>query len=74
MTVISSKEFASSPAKYYQQAINEQVMIKRGRNMFHLVNANAGIEDEDDDNDEYITKDELLKGIHEDLKIFFANK
>ena len=75
MTVVSSKEFVTSPAKYFNRAINEQVMIKRGRNMFHLINANASIEeDEEDDNDVYITKDELLKGIHEDLEIFFANK
>ena len=74
MTVVSSKEFAASPAKYYHRAINEQVTIKRGRNMFRLINVNAGIEEEDDDNDVYITKDELLKGIHEDLEIFFANK
>ena len=72
MTIVSSKEFVSSPAKYFNRAVNGQVMIKRGRNMFHLVNANANIEE--DDNDVYITKDELLKGIHEDLEIFFANK
>ena len=39
MTVVSSKEFAASPAKYYHRAINEQVTIKRGRNMFHLMYA-----------------------------------
>ena len=37
MTVVSSKEFATRPTKYYNLAQNEQVAIKRGKNMFHLV-------------------------------------
>jgi len=37
MTVVSSKEFANQPTKYYNMAVNEQVAIKRGKNMFHLV-------------------------------------
>jgi len=37
MTVVSSKEFATKPARYYNLAINEQVVIKRGNNMFHLM-------------------------------------
>ena len=37
MTVVSSKEFATKPTKYYNLAQNEQVAIKRGKNMFHLV-------------------------------------
>jgi len=32
MTVVSSKEFATKPAKYYNLAVNEQVVIKRGNN------------------------------------------
>jgi len=36
MTVVSSKEFATKPAKYYNLAANEQVVIKRGKNMYHL--------------------------------------
>ena len=78
MTVVISREFATNQTKYYNLAVNEEVVIKRGNNMFHLVYRNIGdidIDDDEDDNDEdYITKDELLKGINEDLKIFFADK
>ena len=37
MTVVSSKEFATRPARYYNMAVNERVVIRRGKNMFHLV-------------------------------------
>ena len=36
MTVVSSKEFATKPTKYYNLAQNEQVVIKRGKNFFYL--------------------------------------
>ena len=36
MTVISSKEFASNQSEYFELAMNEQVYIKNGENMFHL--------------------------------------
>ena len=36
MTVVSSKEFATKPTKYYNLAVNEQVVIKRGNNMYNL--------------------------------------
>ena len=39
MTVVSSKEFATKPTKYYNMAVNEQVVIRRGKNMFHLTYA-----------------------------------
>ena len=81
MTVVSSKEFATKPAKYYNLAVSEQVVIKRGKNMFHLTSTNGYHSSEYDeilepDEDFYsaITKEELLKGIHEDLEKFFANK
>ena len=41
MTVVSSKEFATKPTKYYNLAQNEQVVIKRGKNMFHLMCTNG---------------------------------
>jgi len=36
MTLVSSKEFATKPAKYFSLAQNEQVVIKRGKGMYHL--------------------------------------
>ena len=81
MTVVSSKEFATKPTKYYNLAQNEQLVIKRGRNMFHLICTNGHNTNEydevlepDEDFNSAITKDELLKGIHEDIETFFANK
>ena len=37
MTVVSSKEFVSNEDKYFNLALNEQVAIKRGKNIFHLI-------------------------------------
>ena len=36
MTVVSSKEFSTNQRKFYNLALNEQVAIKRGKNMFYL--------------------------------------
>jgi len=37
MTVVSSKEFATNQDKYLDMALNEDVCIKRGQNMFYLM-------------------------------------
>ena len=37
MTVVSSKEFISNDAKYFDMAVNEELCIKRGNNMFYLI-------------------------------------
>ena len=74
MTVVSSKEFAASPAKYYHRALDEQVTIKRGRNMFRLINANTGIEDDEDDDDEYITMEELRRRIKLDIHQWYQER
>ena len=34
MTVVSSKEFITNQKKYFDLALNEQVFIKNGKNMF----------------------------------------
>ena len=75
MTIVSSKEFVGNQKRYFDLAVNEKLFIKRGKNVFHLIcttidsNMNAA-----DDQDEYVTKDELLVGIHEDIDTFYANK
>ena len=82
MTVVSSKEFATRPTRYYNLAVNEKVAIKRGKNLFYLTCTPLPIEtypeqpilEPDEDFNSAITKDELLKGIHEDIETFFANK
>ena len=76
MTVVSSKEFVTNQKRYFDLAINDELFIKRGKNVFHLFCTTAGdsINDEDDYDDEYITKDELLAGIYEDIDKFYANR
>ena len=77
MTVVSSKEFATKSAKYYNLAKNEQVVIKRGKNMYRLTHHTDEYDEvlePDEDFYSAITKDELLKGIHEDIEKFFANR
>ena len=76
MTVVSSKEFACNQKRYFDLAVNEELFIKRGKNVFHLIctTVNGNINDADDYDDEYITKDELLAGIYQDIDNFYATK
>ena len=39
MTVISSKEFATNQKKYYDLAVKQDILIKRGKNKFRVSNA-----------------------------------
>ena len=64
MIVASSKEFVTNQNKYFNLAVNDEIFIKRKR-VYH---------ETDEDFYKSITKDELLKGIHEDIDKFFANK
>jgi hypothetical protein len=76
MTVVSSKEFIANQERYFDLAINDELFIKRGENVFQLICTmpNDSMEDTDDPDDDYITKDELLAGIYENLEKFFADK
>jgi len=69
MTVVSSKEFVINQKKYFDLAVNEEIFIKRGRNMFHLINTHV-----DENDDDYITMDELREGVHEFIDKLYANK
>jgi len=37
MTIVSSKEFATNQEKYFDLALDEQVFIQNGENMFLLI-------------------------------------
>ena len=37
MTVVSSKEFVTNQKRYFDLAVNENVVIRRGKNRFHVV-------------------------------------
>jgi len=75
MTVISSKEFITNQKKYFDMALEREVLVKRGKNKFIISNANPSDEflEPDDDFRRAITKEELLKGIYEDINAFFAS-
>jgi len=49
MTLVSSKEFAVNQKRVYNLALNERVVIKRGKNMFYLISANDDYHDEASD-------------------------
>ena len=82
MTVVSSKEFATHQKKYYDLAINEQVVIRRGKHKFHLTCSNIDNADvkervyyePDEDFYNSITMDELLERVLDDVRVFYPDK
>ena len=87
MTVVSSKEFNTNQDKYFDLALDDQVYIQKGNNMFLLLYKNvddiniydeASIYEEvlepDDDFRRAITGDELLERIYHDIDKKFANR
>ena len=82
MTVISSKEFATNQNKYFELAMNEQVYIKNGENMFLLIYTtvdNTEVKERvyyEPDEDFYrsITADEFLEGALKIIDNIFADK
>jgi hypothetical protein len=82
MTVVSSKEFATNQPKYYNLAVNEDVVIRRGGKMFHLiykpvVKSNIPqqpILEPDDDLRRAITLDEMRKKVHKRIHELFTDK
>ena len=73
MTVVSTKEFNTDQQKYFDLAVNGDICIKNDNYTFHLICKPLDMIDEqvtlkpDDDFHRAITKDELLKGIYEDI-------
>ena len=80
MTIVSSTEFETNQSKFFDLAVSEDVCIKRGKYMFHLMCSSIDTIDEqkvlksDDDLRRAITKDELLEGIYEDISKRFVKK
>ena len=86
MTVVSSKEFVTNEDKYFDLALDEQVYVQRGDNMFLIIHHNhygniyhdASVYDEilepDDDFRSALTAEELLERIHEDIRRKFASR
>jgi hypothetical protein len=78
MRTITSSEFLAHPEMYLDMAVEQNVRIQKGREMFHIVYAPPVDEQPllqpDDDFRNAITMEELLEGIHSDLETFFADK
>ena len=76
MTVVNSKEFSTNQKRYFDMAMKDELFIKRGKNIFHLICTTVGdsICNAEDEEDDYVIKDELLAGIYEDIDTFYANK
>ncbi len=77
MKTISSREFAANPEMYLGMARQQDVLVKKGRDMFHIVYRppvpQQPVLEPDDDLRRAITFDELLVGVKEDLREIFAN-
>jgi len=78
MTVVSTKEFNTNQDKYFDMALNEDICIKKGNSMFHLIYENQYPEQPilkpDADLRNAITADELIKRIHADKRRNFASR
>jgi hypothetical protein len=76
MTVVSSKEFATHQKKYFDLAVNEQVVIKRGKNRYRLEletqYPQQPVLEPDDDLRRAITAEELIKRIQKDKRRNYA--
>jgi hypothetical protein len=87
MTVVSRKEFNTNQDKYFDMALDEQVFIQKGDNMFFLLYKNINsmdmyhdtsvyeeILEPDDDLCRAITAEELLDRIHDDIGRKYASR
>ena len=77
MIVVSSKEFITDQEKYFDLALNEQVFIQRGENMYSVTNTNVEKQvylEPDEDLRRAITIEELREKMHKRIHCLFANK
>ena len=82
MLVVSCKDFAINQEKYFDLALDEQVYVKRGDYMFHIICSNYDsvnikeqkILEPDDDLLSAITKEEFKQRAKDVIHNFFVNK
>ena len=79
MTVVSSKEFATDQDKFFELALNEQVFVKNGENMFIFTRLNKNHHDDiiyqpDDDFYRSVTMEEVRDRLHNTLDKLYAKK
>ena len=79
MTVVSNKEFVTNQEKYFDLALNEQVFVKKGGNIFILTCASNQEKPDvicelDEDFYRSISIDELHKRVKEDIHQWYKEK
>jgi len=81
MTVVSSKDFAIDQEKYFDLALDGNVCIKRGVNMFYLIYSPEEKQDEEDiifqPDDELrscISMDEVRARTRDSIHHYFLSK
>ena len=83
MTVVSSREFVANQKRYFDMAVNENILIRRGKNSFRLVYTNMDntnipeqpILEPDEDFYRAVSMDEFKKWVKEDIhQIYNAKK
>ena len=79
MTVVSSREFISNQDKYFELALNEQVFVKKGENMFVVTRSDINHHEDiifqpDDDFYRSITMEEVRDKLHRVLDKLYAQK
>jgi len=79
MTVVTTKEFNANQEKYFDLALNEQVIVQKGDNLFFVQSVAQNDEPDmifepDDDFYRSISMEELRASAHEHIRKLFANK
>jgi len=79
--IISTKEFRTNQKKYFDLAVNGNVCIKRGENMFYLSRAPMELQyseqpicKDNSDLDTAITGDELRRRLHQRIHAKFIKR
>ncbi len=73
MRVISSSELRNNMKKYLDLALDEKIVIQRGRNEIFVLTREEYLEP-DEDLKRAISAEELLEGIEEDVKVAFRKR
>ena len=73
MTVVSSKEFATNQDKYFELALDQQVFVKKGENIFMVALSNKHVHEDiifqpDEDFYRSISADEFKERAREVVK------
>jgi hypothetical protein len=78
MRTISNREFIANPELYLGMACDEEVRIRKGRRVIRLVSEpeseSQPVLQPDDELRRAITFDELMVGVHEDIRRKWAER